>query len=180
MRISYTSRLLCTNQAPLNPPRPCPPALPHPGAILLHDHCEVYDSPPFVCCAPYNIGNHNLVLRRRPPHTPMFASSKLVARSKPSRHLSPPPRPPLTGLYKTVFDFEADGGPVIKKNAFLSVPHCNKTGVLTGDTDYVRSPKLPVANDSRYDDSLVHESIVRSVLLRTRIPHSVAILLHDY
>ena len=46
------------------PPCPPPTCIVYPGAILLHDHWTVYDSPsdlPCVCYIPYNIGNNNIV-----------------------------------------------------------------------------------------------------------------------
>ena len=45
---------------------PPPTCIAHPGAILVHDYWAVYDPPSelsFVCYAPYNIGNNNIVQR---------------------------------------------------------------------------------------------------------------------
>jgi len=42
-RYCFTSRLMCTNQPSLHPPTPT--CIAHPGAQLMHEHWEVYDSP---------------------------------------------------------------------------------------------------------------------------------------
>ena len=43
-QIFFTAKLLHTNQSSFYCPHP--PALPHTIAILLHDYCAIYDSPP--------------------------------------------------------------------------------------------------------------------------------------
>jgi len=43
---------------------PLPTCSAHPGALLLHDHHTVYDSPSAIPCVrytPYNIGKNNIV-----------------------------------------------------------------------------------------------------------------------
>ena len=61
-RYCFSARLLCKNQPSMHSPPPT--CIAHPGAIRLHDYSAVNDSPfelSFVRCAPYNIGNNNIV-----------------------------------------------------------------------------------------------------------------------
>ena len=65
-KISFTSRLICTNQSSfIAPPRPHCPHYCSPIARLLRNIRPRTD-PPFVCHTPYNIGHGNIVQRPTP------------------------------------------------------------------------------------------------------------------
>ena len=59
----FSAKLYCGSQSSVYPPPP-PTSKAYPIAILLHAHCAIYappTEPPFVCHAPYNIGDGNIV-----------------------------------------------------------------------------------------------------------------------